>query len=782
MDPLLRKKLWPVFVAEAREHFQVISAGALELEHGTEKLRNVRRVAHSLKGAAGSLGLSDLERLAHGIENILISLDGHEHLDAAHVEVILSAVGAGEQALTRGDAGEEPSVEEIGALLKRLSAALGTLQASAPGAGSEPAAAAPAPTAPAPAQRPAQRTQSIPQIKLGPAKTLKVAPPVPLGPQEAGEPIQQRSASEEPKLQESVDASRDDRVIRVSIGAINSVSRQVENLMQGRYRQQRRGADLLAFANTIGATNGELSAILARLSLDAHASSETDTLLQAARRKLRDVERSLAHMAFEVQREVEQAAVSAVMVREDLKALRMVPASELLDSLRPTIRETAGRLGKQVTYTVAGGAVRLDRRILEELKDPLMHVVRNAIDHGIELPEERRGAGKPSDGRLTISVEPNGQRIRILVTDDGKGLDSSRIKVAAVKAGLLSTSEAAQLADSDAHRLIFGHGVTTADKVTSISGRGVGMDILFSSVSSLGGNVEVKSVPGRETQFSLDLPLTLAGSMSVVVQVDAELAAIPFEAVERILLLEPEQLATIAGVEHVKVDEKQVRFFSLARLLNMRIREGSNSAKGIRPALLLSMGGSRAVFGVDAVVSSQEIVIHPLGRHLSHCMHLGGAALLDDGRVISVLNPHELLRASRPTGREAQETGLLSSRVLVVDDSLTTRSAMRAILEVAGFEVFAAGDGEEAWEFLKQNPVKAVVTDVEMPRLDGMGLTRRIKSSPQLSAIPVIMVTSLDAPADRAMGYAAGANRYLVKSEVERGALLETVRQLLPDL
>jgi len=299
--------------------------------------------------------------------------------------------------------------------------------------------------------------------------------------------------------------------------------------------------------------------------------------------------------------------------------------------------------------------------------------------------------------------------------------------------------------------------------------------VVQSTVVRLGGAVDVTSVPGRSTRFDLELPLTMAATAAILFRVGRDLGAISADAVERVLLLGPADVGTVAGRATVEVGTGQAPFAWLSSLLGL---PPGRMAPKAQPALVLALGAQRAVLAVDEVLGQQEVVVGTLGARAARASHLAGASVLDDGRVVGVLNAAEVVRRVQPASLRAQAQH--ATRVVVADDSLTTRAAMKAVLELAGYQVTAAGDGEEAFQIVRDQGAALVVSDVQMPRLDGLGLAARLKADPRLRSIPVILVTSLDAPEDRAAGLAAGADGYLVKREVQRGKLLELVRQLLP--
>jgi two-component system chemotaxis sensor kinase CheA len=295
----------------------------------------------------------------------------------------------------------------------------------------------------------------------------------------------------------------------------------------------------------------------------------------------------------------------------------------------------------------------------------------------------------------------------------------------------------------------------------------------------LQGSVDVTYTAGRGTRFTIDLPLTLAATLGLLVRAGTTVAALSSDAVTRVLRLKPDDVGTVAGRVVARVDGQQLAFLSLAESIGMPRLPLAIEAGKPQTAMLMSMGSDSAVFAIDEVVGQQEIVVRTLGQHVREVRHLAGAAVLDDGRLVPVLNAAELLRSAAPNVRTGP-TEARRPRILVCDDALTTRFAMKSLLEIAGYPVVTAADGEEAWGILERTGCQLVVSDWQMPRLDGIGLARRIKAHPTLHTTPIILCTSLDSPEERAAGLEAGADGYLVKREVERGKLLELVRQLLP--
>ncbi|MFL5345884.1 MAG: response regulator [Hyalangium sp.] len=856
MDQQVLRSIWPIFSAETREQIQAIGTKILGLEEDPagrdpDLLPSLKRLVHSLKGSAASLGLTEIEQVVHAIEDGLARYRANDRLPREVVEVTLRGLSSIELALGLGDAGETPVIEGLAGLLAalgsgqapkenpserfrkdalgvldKLEAALVTLvspnvpdradtvrtavmlarslritaeaaeeeqiaplaertaagfsKMEQPGDGASIAASdlagllveirgALGPAAP---QAPAKASAPAPEPERAPAPTKQAAEAL-------------RAASEAavmPAAGEGAAGSKGgvDQAVRVSVKTLESLGLQVEHLIAGRALQARRTDALRDLLDNTHDTIVHLERSSSQLSLSSgNGSAEALEPLRAGVVSLRGMQKRIVELLKDATREGEQLNLVAQVVRDDLRDLRMVPALQVLEPLRRTVREVSARLSKQVELFVAGGDVRLDRRILDALKDPLLHLVRNAIDHGIEMPEARRAAGKSEKGRLWVRVESRGTRIAVIVEDDGGGLSPAKVRATAIRRGLLTAEAAAKLSDAQAARLIFQPGFSTRDQVTETSGRGVGLDVVLATAQRLQGAVDVTYTEGQGTRFLIDLPLTLASALGLLVRVGTSVVAVPSDMVERVFRLAPQDVGTVAGRVVARVEDEQLIFLSLAEAVGLpRLPLALDNGK-MQPVMLLALGKDRVVFAIDEVAGQQEIVVRALGPHLKGVAHLAGAAVLDDGRLVPVLNAPELLRAASPTTRTVAGE-IRRPRILVCDDALTTRFAMKSLLEIAGYPVVTASDGEEAWEVLERTPCQLVVSDWQMPRLDGVGLTRRIRSHPTLNRMPVILVTSLDSPEERAEGLEAGADGYLVKREVERGKLLDLVRQLMP--
>jgi two-component system chemotaxis sensor kinase CheA len=460
-----------------------------------------------------------------------------------------------------------------------------------------------------------------------------------------------------------------------------------------------------------------------------------------------------------------------------LKGLRMVPFVEGCRHLERAVRDLATAGGKEVALVIRGGDVELDRAILEGLRDPLLHLVRNAVDHAIELPAARATAGKPARGTITVAASLRGSEVIITVADDGRGLDLQAVREQLRRRGLPEPAR-----DEDLVSNVFRPGFSTARVVTDVSGRGVGLDVVKRSVEAVRGAIEISFEKGHGTVFTLAVPLTLTSLRAVLVRAGGRVFALPGTAVRRLVRVASDQLATVGGVQTVLVAGIAVPVVSLVETLGQA--KGPRLTEGKASLVILTAQGVDIAALVDELIEERNVVVQGLGARLEGAELVSGATVLPNGRLALILNPGAIVARARNTSmsspifvERAREER--QRRILLADDSLTTRTLERSILESAGYEVMVAADGVEAWELLQERGADVVVSDVEMPRMDGFTLTETIRSSPRFRQIPVVLVTGLAREEDRARGLAVGANAYLVKSAFDQQNLLETIAQVL---
>jgi len=472
-------------------------------------------------------------------------------------------------------------------------------------------------------------------------------------------------------------------------------------------------------------------------------------------------------------------------VLDDMKKVTMLPFSTLSVILPKMVRDISKAQGKEVELIISGSELELDRRILEEMKDPLIHLLRNSIDHGIETPNERLESKKSKKGIIQLIISQNtGNKVEIQIKDDGKGIDIERVKDEAVKRSILTRKEVDNMNDKDAMSLIFKSDLSTSPIITQISGRGLGMAIVQGKVQQLGGILNVESQKGVGTSFTIQLPVTLATSRGILIRVNNNQFVVPVTHIERVIRLKWEEVKTAQNKATIPLNGGVLSFVDLADILEMD--KSTKDKSDLAVVMVLEVGTKQIAFRVDEVLGEQEVLVKSLGNQLSRVKNIAGATILGSGKVVPILNVHDLLISSskssliRPviTSKD-DESETKTKKILVAEDSITSRMLIQNILESAGYIVKTAVDGYDAYTIFKTEEFDLVVTDVEMPRMNGFELTKQIRSDNKKGEIPVILVTSLQSPEDRKEGIDAGANAYIVKSNFDQNNLLEVIERLV---
>ncbi|HSM51132.1 MAG TPA: response regulator, partial [Thermoanaerobaculia bacterium] len=454
-------------------------------------------------------------------------------------------------------------------------------------------------------------------------------------------------------------------------------------------------------------------------------------------------------------------------------ALQLAPLRPLLQSLARHAREIARTLGRELEVEIAGADTRLDRRLARELEGALRHLVANAVDHGVETPGERLAAGKPPTAHLLLAARTGGRGVEIEIADDGRGLDRQRLVARAVAAGLLS--EAAALDDEAALRLALLPGLSTRDETTELSGRGVGLDAVAAAVARQGGEVRLASEPGRGTRIVLDLPAGRRGERVLLVRAAGRRLAVPAVAVRRVTGLAGARIEARDGHRVALFPDRIVPFVPLAALFGRDEGALDLLVEG-------AVGGRDLAFAVERIEGEEEVLVRRLPRRARASPRIDGAALLPSGDPVPVVAPEALLAREAPGARAAPlappAPGAAAKRLLLVDDSRVTLEMERRILEDAGFHVEVAGDGDEAMRRLAAEPFDCLVTDIEMPGLDGFQLTEELRRAERFAQLPIVVVSTRERPEDRLRGLRAGADAYLTKQSLVVGDLVETLRRL----
>jgi two-component system chemotaxis sensor kinase CheA len=706
--------LIPLFVEEARDRLERLATCVPRLEGDPQAVVEAKRELHTLKGAGRMMRIGALAELCHAAEEVLhAARPGMIPLLTRVVDDLTALV----EAVSRG---EDPPVDQAMVDLLR-----GSAVDPAPPAPVPPAPAAPPPIPP-PAPEPAAEAPPPPP---------QVVPAEPKAPATATHP--------------PPTASND---VRVDVAALDAVA---ERATQVR---------IMAVA---GRQVVDRIYDLARLAEDGlHEPQPTQVLAVLAT--------MLRRVAVELEGGQGRLIRSAEEQLEKMLSLQLQPMRGFLLSFARYARELARSLKREVEVELEGEDTRLDRRIARELEEALLHLVRNAVDHGIESPEVREARGKPKAGRISIKALADGPRVRLVIADDGGGIDIPRVLQHAAEVGLVDAAAAAAMGKKEALRLLFAPGFSTRKQVSETSGRGVGLDVVATIVNRVGGEVFVETEPRQGTTFILEVPVARRGESVMLLRVGQLRIALPAAVVRRATRIDPGAVVERDGRTLVTLaDGRLVPFVPLARLYGQPAADSQLLLEGV-------VSGQSLALAVDTVEGEQEVLVRPITRRAPTDRLLEGVALLASGEPVGVLSPsmlsqREYLRAL-PAARP--QVVIRRVRVLLVDDSLVTREMERRLLEDAGFEVVAAGDAEEALSLLGEERFDCVVTDIEMPRMDGFELAAHLRAMEHFAHLPIIVVSTRDRPEDRLRGLKVGADAYLTKQSLDAGELVDLVRRL----
>ncbi|HEY2031342.1 MAG TPA: response regulator [Myxococcales bacterium] len=725
LDPML-EALLPGFVEESAEICERATRSLLELERQPAAgpvFDDLARGLHTLKGSAATLGLMELSDFAHKMEDVVLPLRGSEKpLPPKLADAILRSLDVWLAHLRATAARTDPpDLKQSYALLGEAGSE-GKPAASGVAASTANVSSAPVSTAAA----------STAQVAAPPEHPISI-PPV-------GSEAPPSTSSDPPQVGPDGEASW-----RVGTRQVTQLMREVERLREVRLRLDER--------------RREIDRALTQLSMPALAPTtfEVRALLIAARRALGA--------------DAEEAADVVASMEDGLKSIATMPLRTVVDPLRRTVRDLCKSSGKEVRLSVVGAEVSLDRRALEELRGPLVHLVRNAVDHGFELPQVREARGKHREGALIIRVEQQGNMLFLEVADDGGGIDLVRVREVARETGIATEDELQAMQPAQLQQLIFRPGFSTRREVTDVSGRGVGLDVVVSQMQALRGHVEVQTTPGQGTRFLLSLPAELGSSPVLVVRVGEHVIGIPMAAVESSKLAAQDDLRIGRTRMQIVHRGQLLPVVDLGAVLGLRQPEAPAQKA---PVLVIQSQAGRIALSVDEVLGDRELVIRPLPLEVRDIPAWQGAATLARGELMPILRPDFLSGAGKTVTASAQ-----SRRALVVDDSLTARALHRTALEAGGFQVHTAASGKQALEQLEHTGYDVLVSDIGMAEMDGYELTRAVRKLPDAKAMPILLVSAREAPQERQRGEAAGADGFLTKRECVEGRLLSEVTAVM---
>lgn len=747
--------LLELFSLEAEAQTQVLSTGLMALERNptqADHLEACMRAAHSLKGAARIVGLDAGVSVAHVMEDCLVAAqEGRLLLRAEHIDALLRGTDLLLHIATPDDPQGEAAVP---AFLVQMA---GLIDPSA----------TPAPVAQAPRV----------DVPVPPPAPAPAEPPV----------FEAEVDSDAPALRKAGKRSGEggERVLRVTADRLNSLL----DLSSKSLVETQRLKPYLATLQRLKRMHGQGMRALDGLKAQLEDSGQSPELLDAlaqTQRLLQETQQILQQQAADLDEFGWQASQRAQLLYDTALACRMRPFADVLTGQSRMVRDLGRSLGKQVRLQIDGEKTQVDRDVLEKLDAPLTHLLRNAVDHGIEQREQRLLAGKPEEGAIRLRASHQAGLLILELSDDGAGIDLERLRRSIVERGLSPAATVAQMSEAELLTFLFLPGFSMRDKVTEVSGRGVGLDAVQHMVRELRGSIELTQVAGQGCRFHLEVPLTLSVVRSLVVEVGGEAYAFPLAHIERTLEVSAEQIVQIEGRQHFWHEGQHIGLVAASQLLNRPNGHGEQSS--LRVVVIREREQLYGV-AVERLVGERVLVVMPLDPRLGKVQDISAGALLDDGSVVLIVDVEDLLRSVEKllsTGRlERIERGaqagrgVARKRILVVDDSLTVRELQRKLLSNRGYEVAVAVDGMDGWNALRGEDFDLLITDIDMPRMDGIELVTLVRRDQRLQSLPVMVVSYKDREEDRRRGLDAGADYYLAKASFHDDALLDAVVELI---
>lgn len=736
------KKLLETFAQEAKEHIDNLSNALLELKKNNDPeiskslVEVLFREAHSFKGASRAVNITEIEEVCKTMEDIFnIYKKSAEKIPDYLIEAILESNDL-LSLLSKADETNrrelKPQVQEM---IKQMQLRVETIDSV--------------------------ETQDLPPYRQDQKEKETISADM--------KQISTLPKSDETKKRENFTSKKepsDAGTIRISVKKLNNIMIQTEEMLFAKIASKRNVDKLQMIIDEIGGLTTELL----KGEYISHDMAAKTTAIES--------------MLFKVlkQAKADTREIYTIVDRllVDMKEALMLPFSTLFYTLPKIVHDIAKSVNKDIILNVIGGDIEIDRRILEEMSDPLMHLLRNSIDHGIEDPLVRLEKGKKQTGTITLSLtQKSGSKIELSVHDDGAGIDSNKIIDLAIERGVIDKEKAEGLDRESALNLIFLSGISTAKIVTNLSGRGLGLAIVQEKAEQLGGHVSIESTE-YGSELKLLLPLTMATFRGIQTSLKGQKFIFPIEHVAFVMTAERNTITHIEGKEIIIIDHHVVPFYLLSDILEL---DAASNESTVLSVVVIVLGANMLAIGVDAIDCEEEVMVKSLGKQLSRVKNIAGATLLPSDVPALILNISDIFKSAGMVSvkRVIPEKEIMKrkQKILVADDSLTTRTLLKNIMEMSGYEVRTAFDGLDAYEILKKEPFDLVISDVDMPRMNGFELTESIRADSQLSDLPVVIITSLESSEDKERGMHAGANAYIVKSSFDQNMLSENIKWLL---
>ncbi len=744
------------FTQEARELLRTITNGLIQLERTPSDLallKEILRATHTLKGASKIVRFNTINLLSHKVEDLLIAVqDGKCPLTEDIIELLFLSTDTLGRCVENILNGEEENLD--------VTELCSVLDETAGGA--------------SPSEYLAQHALQL--RNAWPAASKDAGDPVP--PVQARQNVDERNAGQAASKDAGDPVPPIPESIKVGIDRLDNTIRLVGGLAVG-WKKSEHSVTLLKDVQRMARRHAKRLHYLLQ-ETDGNISQEMKTdMTEESLRMLRLLEQ----VFHESRDELAARKLDLNELYDDVLTMRMLPLSVIFEWFPRAVRDMAKTFHKEIELHIHGEETRLDKKIIEQLESPLMHILRNCIDHGIETPDERKAQNKPEPGSIMIDASQKSGHITISVSDDGRGIQRKKLKERAITRGLISEENARTLSDDDILQLIFLPRLSTSDLMTEISGRGVGMDIVKTNIEHLKGSISVHSMAGRGTIFSMTLPMTLTTLRCLIISAHNKFFAVPITSVEETLHISPHECIDVVGHPAIRLRNHIIYIVNLAETLGLGAATSQRHEKEC--VLIARTNGKRVGFMVDDIVDEHDVVVKQLPPHLQYAKSISGATISSDNTIILILHIPEIIEiVKRSTGialhDELQEPEQSRSpHILVVEDSVNTGEIEQQILEASGYTVDLAHDGVDALECAGETQYDLIVTDIEMPRMDGFTLTEHLRERPEYADVPIVIVTSLEREQDKRRGLRVGANAYITKGDFEQRSLLDTIKSLI---
>ncbi len=747
------KRLQAMFQVEAEEHIKLLSDGLLELEKKPDQARygelveNIFRETHSLKGAARSVERADIESICQVLESIFSQVKNNLLvLTATQFDLIHQTVDGISKLILSSDA---LTPNNIRAFIRQLKT-IGQLGTDT--------------------KNEHELVENSPRVEDLPTSM----PP--------------QKKSETKPVEEPTPAKES---LRIQTSKLSPIFLQAEQLIQSKIISAQHVDDLRQLLGSVGLWKNALNK--RSTSKNIGVDDEAMEIVNFNKNRLLRLEESMSTLFRQMESNQRQFGRLIDEHLDSIKTVLALPMSSILEGFPKMVRDLSRSLGKEVELVMNGIELEVDNRILQELKDPLVHLVRNSIDHGIKNPEARVAANKPPAGKINLNVSATeGSMLEIVVSDDGFGVDLEKVTAMAIKSGVLIKDQAKQLNEQQLLELIFQSGVSSSTIITDLSGRGLGLAIVKEKVQKLGGNISVASIQNVGTTFRIKLPLSIAALRGVLVRAEQQLFLVPTQYVQQVTRAKPAVVRKVENTDTVYLDDETIPIVKLASVLNLKevgqvsMLNSNQKRTGAdyHQILVLQNGATRMGFVVDQILDEHQMLVKSMGKQLVRVKHIGGAAILGSGKVVPVIHIPDLFKTVKKNG--AAGNGLQKPnipekvhKILVTEDSITSRTLIKEILESAGYLVETAVDGLDGYNKVQTEFFDLVVSDVDMPKMNGFELTTKIRAHDKINNLPVVLVTALGSREDRERGIDVGASAYIVKSNFDQSNLLEVVKKLL---